>query len=179
MSTVQSSAGGKTSSRARAAVRRRSWGFILLLVLIVAILSYVAGLYTLYRDLAHTRLLLQGLQTETQKARRELRARSTAEGNLAAQLQRIQAELEAIRPAKDSYSLSPNQSVLVSDGLLSIGLVGPPMNGGLSLNVNGVRHAVASGDVIEVNVSNKTCRIAVQSFDMFRAVIVASCSTPT
>jgi hypothetical protein len=169
----------RNAGRLRKAVRQRSWTFIVILVIVLSLFSYLAGMYTISRDLAQTRLLLQALQTETQKARRDLAAQNSSQTNLQAQLQRTKAELEAIRPSKDSFVISPNQSITVGEGLLTIGLIGSPTNGSVSLNVNGVRHALGSGDVLQLNLTKSSCRIAVQSFDMFKATIVASCGTPT
>ena len=63
----------RNAGRLRKAVRQRSWTFIVILVIVLSLFSYLAGMYTISRDLAQTRLLLQALQTETQKARRRFR----------------------------------------------------------------------------------------------------------
>src|SRR3569833_3212434 len=131
----------KNAGRVRTAVRQRSWAFIFVVVIVLSLFSYLAGMYAISRDLTQTRLLLQAAQTETQKARRDLAAQNSSQSNLMAQLQKPKAELEAIRPSKDSLVISPNQSITVTEGLLTIGLIGSPTNGSFSLNVNGARHA--------------------------------------
>jgi hypothetical protein len=46
------------------------------------------------------------------------------------------------------------------------------------LNVNGKTQAVAAGQNLSVAPDPTTkCQIGIQSFDVFRAVLVASCST--
>ena len=122
------------------------------------------------------RQLIQTLQSEAQKSKQALIASTGANNALEAKLATVTADLEAIRPAKNTYVFVPNQSLIVGNGLLTLGLVGSPGNNGVVLNVNGTRRSVTSGDVIEVPVnSNRVCHVAVQSFDMFRAVLNAGC----
>jgi hypothetical protein len=55
--------------------------------------------------------------------------------------------------------------------------MGAPSIQGVNININGKRQLAAAGDVITVNVSaTRTCRVTVQSFDMFKAVLHATCA---
>jgi hypothetical protein len=71
----------------------------------------------------------------------------------------------------------PNQSLIVADGRLTIGLIGPPTNESLNININGKHQSAATGDVINIALEPPiTCQVKVQSFDMFKAVLTASCA---
>ena len=63
----------------------------------------------------------------------------------------LQAELSVIVPSKNMYSINPNQSLLVADGHLTIGLVGSPLTNGINININGKQQCPAVGDVIRVS----------------------------
>jgi hypothetical protein len=82
-------------------------------------------------------------------------------------------------PGKDTYRINPNESVVVGDGRLTLGLVGLPTTDGVTINVNGKQYTVAAGAVIDVaDDPSAPCKMAVQSFDMFKATVTASCSEP-
>jgi hypothetical protein len=67
--------------------------------------------------------------------------------------------------------------VIAADGRLTLGLVGPPTNDGINININGKQQLVAAGDVVRLAPDSSTsCQVEVQSFDMFKAVVTASCS---
>jgi hypothetical protein len=68
--------------------------------------------------------------------------------------------------------------VVVGDGRLTLGLVGLPTTDGVTINVNGKQYTVAAGAVIDVADASAPCKVAVQSFDMFKATVTASCSEP-
>ena len=78
---------------------------------------------------------------------------------------------------QEHLQIVPNQSLIVADGRLTVGLVGSPANHGITININGKQQKVAAGDVIRVSPDASTaCQVQVQSFDMFKAVLVASCA---
>ncbi|MGB7618735.1 MAG: hypothetical protein WBM06_17425, partial [Pseudolabrys sp.] len=57
-----------------------------------------------------------------------------------------------------------------------IGLIGAPTNESVNINVNGKQQSVATGDVINITLDPRTtCLVRVQSFDMFKVVLNASC----
>jgi hypothetical protein len=73
--------------------------------------------------------------------------------------------------------IHPNQTLIVGDGHLSVGLVGAPGNDSILLDVNGKQQAVAAGQTISVAPDPATqCQLSVQSFDVFKATLVATCS---
>jgi hypothetical protein len=152
------------------------WFATIALVIAVGLGSFLFGMYISSRDLADTRALVQQLQGDAQKSKQGMIAATAALAALQVKTDKIAADLEAIRPAKDTYDFLPNQSLVLADGLLSIGLVGSPGNNGIVLNVNGARKPLSSGDVVQLDVDAKTsCRITVQSFDLFKAVVHAAC----
>jgi hypothetical protein len=66
--------------------------------------------------------------------------------------------------------------MILADGRLTVGLIGPPTNERVNLNINGKEHSAAAGDVISFALDPSTaCRLQVQRFDMFRATLTASC----
>ena len=42
-----------------------------------------------------------------------------------------QTALEAVLPQRDTYNIAPNQTLIVGDGHLMLGLVGSPANEGV------------------------------------------------
>jgi hypothetical protein len=60
---------------------------------------------------------------------------------------------------------------------VTVGLIGSPGNEGILLNVNGKQQAAAAGQVIAAGSdASANCQVAVQSFDMFKAVLTATCA---
>jgi hypothetical protein len=72
--------------------------------------------------------------------------------------------------------LNANDTPSVSVGSFTVGLVGPPANNKVSINVNGTQHTVAAGESIDAGISN--CRVQVKSFDSFRVTLLTSCPPP-
>jgi hypothetical protein len=96
---------------------------------------------------------------------------------LQTQLKDALTELSAIMPSDNTYITNPNVSLVVADGHLTIGLIGLPTNQGVNININGKQHAAAAGDIIKIALDpSTTCQVGVQSFDMFKAVLTASCT---
>jgi hypothetical protein len=82
-------------------------------------------------------------------------------------------------PAPNTYIIKPNQTLIVGDGHLPVGMVGPPGNDAIILNVNGKQQPLAAGQTINVAPDPATqCQLSVQSFDVFKATLVAACSGP-
>ena len=110
-------------------------------------------------------------------SRRTLPIKTPTLTALRAELSSTKAALDAIMPSQNTYNINPNQSLLAADGRLTIGMIGSPGNDGINLNVNGKQQKVAAGDVIRVSPDPSTaCQVQLQSFDMFKAVLVASCA---
>jgi uncharacterized protein YlxW (UPF0749 family) len=165
--------------------RRRLTGnstFVILAACVISIVCILVGghLYGRFlssRDLGGRDNAIQQLVAQNQKLKRQLDEKSAQVTQLQTKLDQVQATLKAIMPAADTYNVSPNQSLVVGNGHLTVGLVGSPGNEGVTLNINGKDQMVAAGQLISVNPDPSTaCRVQVQSFDMFKAVLVASCS---
>jgi hypothetical protein len=162
--------------------RRGRIGLLITATVILAAIAIFGRLYgqhlayqaMMERDSAIRKLEVQSQQLEAQRS--SLDAQTS---ELKAEVGRLRALLNAMVPAQDTYSINPNQSLIVGEGHLTIGLVGGPLSNGINLNVNGKQHFLAVGDVIHVAVdASTTCAVQVQSFDMFKAVFTASCNSP-
>jgi hypothetical protein len=145
--------------------------------LIAAVGGYALGLNIAYRDLAAARQLVTQLQVEGQKFRKQLNDQGVGYTALQAKLAALQSAMDEMKPAQNTYDIKPNQSLVVGGGHLTIGLVGSPTNDSVNLNINGKKQAAATGDVITVAADPATsCQVEVQSFDMFKAQITATCA---
>ena len=166
---------GRSGAYAWVKARRRR---LLTIVIIVAVivLAYVLGLENTRRELADSKQLVLQLQAESQKYRDQV---ADQNAKLIAQqgtLTKLSATLNELMPAKDTYQIAVNQSLIVANGRLTVGLVGAPTNQNITLNINGRPQLVASGDVVEVTVNpSTTCRVRVQAFDMFKVLVTATC----
>ena len=170
----------------RQPVQTRSWLYrlpsgrwLFLLTILVGIGAYVIGLNVGYLDIAGARQLIQQLRSDNQKLKSEISDLNATQVALQNKLSTFEAALDEIIPSKNTYNIKPNESMIVASGRLTIGLVGPPTNDSVNINVNGKQQSAASGDVIKVTLDpSTTCQVRVQSFDMFRAVLNASCGQP-
>lgn len=152
---------------------------ILLLVLLamgVAIGGHIYGRRLAANDLAERDTTIQVLRSEGEKLEARYGDQSAQISALQAKLTNIQAELDAIMPSENTYHINANQSLIVGDGHLNIGMIGPPTNGGILLNINGKQQSLAAGDTLRLTPNSSTvCHVDVRSFDMFKAVIHAVC----
>jgi len=146
-------------------------------VLAVAIGGHIYGRRLALRELGERDAFILFLQNEGGKLEASFNEQTAKIAALQAELKSVQATLDAIMPAENTYNIHPNQSLTVAGGHLVIGLVGAPMNEGVNINVNGKQQLAAAGTVIHVAPDPATsCEVAVQSFDMFKAALTASCS---
>lgn len=167
----------------RQPVQTRSWLYrlftgrwLFLLAVLAGIVCYIIGLNVGYLDIAGARQLIQQLRAENQKLKTEISDLNATQVALQNKLSTFESALDEIIPSKNTYNIKPNQSMIVASGRLTIGLVGAPGNDSVNINVNGKQQAAASGDVIKVTLDPSTvCQVRVQSFDMFKAVLNASC----
>jgi hypothetical protein len=161
----------------------RGGQFLLVLAIVVlmvagAIGGYMFGLNLTYHDLAAAREQIQQLQPESQRLKKVIVDQNAKLVDLQAELTSVQAALHTITPSENTYNISPNQSLIVAGGHLTIGLIGSPTNESVNINVNGRQKLAATGDVIHIALDpSTTCQVGVQSFDMFKAVLTASCAT--
>jgi hypothetical protein len=142
----------------------------------IAIGGHMYGRYLATSDIHDRDNTIQQLQGEIQRLEGQI---TETDGKLVAMqstLTRFQEAMDALMPTQNTYTLNPDQSLIVADGHLTIGLIGLPMNGHINVNINGKQQVAAAGDVIHAAVGpGLDCQVRVQSFDMFKAVITASC----
>jgi hypothetical protein len=164
------------------ATRRGRLGLLLtaaFLIGAVAISGRIYGQRLAYQDMLERDQAMRKLETESQKLERQRANQNDEVATLRARLAQVQETLDTVLPAKNTYSMDPNKSVVVADGRLTLGLVGLPTSNGVTINVNGKQYMAAAGDVIDVsNDPSAPCRVAVQSFDVFNVMVTASCSEP-
>jgi hypothetical protein len=146
-------------------------------VVVILVGGHLYGRYLASKDLGGRDVLIDQLQAQVQQQKRTADQKAAQVSDLQAKLARVQAQLEQILPSKDTYNILPNQTLIVADGRVIVGLVGSPGNESITLNVNGKQIAAAAGQVIPAGSdASANCRVAVQSFDMFKAVLTASCA---
>lgn len=135
------------------------------------------GKYLSSMDVAERVAQIEQLRAESQKQKRDIDSKSTQLTALQDKLTKTQAALDAITPSANTYNINPNQTLILGDGHLVVGLVGPPANDSVLLNVNGKTQSMAAGQTLSITPDPATkCQINLQSFDVFRAVVVATCT---
>jgi hypothetical protein len=177
---TETTQGGRPVGRLDRAVARGGWFLVIwigvLLILAGAVGGYILGRQRTYSDVASAQNVVLQLQSENQTLNRQTIEQSARLTTQQSKLNGVQAALSAIMPTENTYNINPNQSLIVADGHLTIGLIGSPSNEGVNININGKQQSVAAGDIIKVAVDpSTTCEVAVQSFDLFKAVLNASC----
>jgi hypothetical protein len=161
--------------------RSEDRGTAVLVAIIIIIGTLIGGhLYGRYLssiDLAEREAQIEQLRAESQKQKRDIDGKSQQLTTLQNKLTKTQAALDAIMPSANTYNINPNQTLILGDGHLMVGLVGPPSNDSVLLSVNGKTQSVAAGQTLNVSPDPATkCEINLQSFDVFRAVLVATCA---
>jgi hypothetical protein len=147
-----------------------------LLIAIVGIGGHMYGRQLARSDTQERDVAIIQLRADVQKLDGQINDQNGKLAALQTKLTSVQAALEAIMPSEHTYTIQPNQSV-IADGRLTLGLVGPPTNDGINININGKQQLVAAGDVVHFAPDSSTsCEVEVQSFDMFKAVVTASCA---
>jgi hypothetical protein len=177
---TQSSRTGRVSRWRLFSAEHPTANIVALIVFVVAIVigGHLYGRYLSSIDLANREAAIEQLRAESQKQKRDIDGKSLQITALQTKLAKTQAALDAITPSANIYNINPNQTLIVGDGHLTVGMVGPPSNDSVLLNINGKPQAVPAGQTLDVAPDPATkCQIGVQSFDVFRAVLVASCST--
>ena len=149
--------------------------FIIMLFGIV-IGGHLYGRYLAALDLTGRENTIEQLRAESQKQKRNTDAKSAQLTALETKLESTQAALDTIMPSANTYTINPNQTLIVGDGHLTVGLVGTPGNDSIQLNVNGKSQSISAGQTINVAPDPATeCQLSVQSFDVFKAMLVAKC----
>ena len=150
---------------------------LVLMCLGIVIGSHFYGRYLASLDLAGRENTIEQLRAQAQKEKTKSDSQAAELTTMGTKLKSTQATLDSIMPSANTYTINPNQTLIVGDGHLSVGLVGAPGNDSIMLDVNGKQQPVATGQTISVAPDPATqCQISVQSFDMFKATLVAACS---
>ncbi len=145
-----------------------------LVFLLGLVLGIIIGQSWASHDMTQARTTNQALQTDNSKLQAKIVEQTGELSALQADIDKLKAQLHAIQPAANTYTLDPNQALRVAGGRLLVALVGSPSNAGISININGKQHFAAAGNVIR-DADDPNCGVQVQSFDMFQAVITAAC----
>jgi cell division protein FtsL len=144
----------------------------------VAIFGRFYGQHLAYGAMQDRDSAIRQLEVETQRLQLEKSSQSANMKTMHTEASRLQAQLDAIIPSKDRYNINPNQSLVVADGHLTIGLVGSPGPDGVQININGKRQMAVVGDLIHVTLDPSTaCDVEIQSFDMFKVQFTATCAS--
>jgi hypothetical protein len=152
-------------------------GAVAVLLIAGGIGTFILFRHLAYADLVAARQQIDQLQTERQELEKTLNRQISELATTTSKLHQATADLEAIRPAKDTYAVPPNESRFVADGRLAIGMIGAPANESVTLSINGKQQTLIAGQTINVALDPSTnCRVVVQSFDMFKALVNATCT---
>jgi hypothetical protein len=147
------------------------------LIAAVAIFGRLYGQHLAYSAMQDRDTAIRQLEVERQQLELEKSGQVSRMTTMHTDAQRLQAKLDAIIPSENKYNIDPNQSLVLADGHLTVGLVGAPRDDGIDININGKRYAAVVGDVIHVSPNPETaCEVKIQSFDMFKAQFTASCA---
>jgi len=161
-------------------VRWRQYLVVAVLMLGAALSGFEYRGVVDYRDIMDSTQLVVQTRSENQELTSRISDQEIKLADQQIQLSSVQAALHAIRPDEDTFNVNPNQAITIAGRRLAIALVGSPTNEGIKINVNGKQHTATAGDVIHVALDSSTnCEIGVQSFDMFKAVLTASCAGVT
>ena len=84
--------------------------------------GHLYGQFLANRDLGGRDNAIAALRTQSQKLKFTFDEKSALATELQAKLDSAQASLSAIMPAANTYNINPNQSLIVADGHLTVGL---------------------------------------------------------
>ena len=152
------------------------WVGTVIILLIITICAFGAGRASNTYAINDARQQITILQKDIQGMRDLVQRAQEEKKNLDEKLAATDRQLRDVFNVYRTLVLNGNETTLVSTGHVTVGLVGPPTNDKVSINVNGTPHTVGAGDTIDVGAS--ACRIEVKSFDMFKVTLLTSC-TPT
>jgi hypothetical protein len=151
------------------------WSARVVILLVVAIVFYILGRsagLSASEDISKKYATLR--TTDDQLASANNAQKSEIE-TLNARLKGVQAHLDEIFRPERTFEINSNESVKISGGAFTIGLIGAAANDKASINVNGKPQSAAAGNIIDVPLST-VCRVEVKSFDMFKAMIATTCA---
>jgi hypothetical protein len=169
-----------TSARSRTyrLFMTREGRYLLLTALMGGIIGYLLGLNSAFNEIQAGKVALQQSRAENQKTKSEMAGENVKAAAMESGIAKLQATLDELVPSENTYNIKPNQSLIVGGGRLTVGLVGAPTNDSVTLNINGKRQSLNTGDVLTVAADGQTnCQVRLQSFDMFKAVVTATCGS--
>ena len=68
-------------------------------------------------------------------------------------------------PTENTYNIDPNHSIIVAKGYMTIGLIGPPTNEAVNININGKKYTAVAGDVLKFMPDPSTdCQLEIAVF---------------
>jgi hypothetical protein len=147
------------------------------IILSVAVFGRFYGQHLAYGAMQDRDTAIRQLELERQQLELEKSGQMANMKTMHTAAERLQTQLDAIMPSRNRYNINPNESLVVADGHLTVGLVGSPTSDKIELNINGNHQSAAVGDVIHVTPNPATsCDVKIQSFDMFKAQFTASCA---
>jgi hypothetical protein len=150
---------------------------IMLIVFLGGIAGYIFGQFSASDDIQSRDDTIRQLNAKSQSLGAEVAIQAATIVKLQADLNSMHNEMGEMAPTENTYNIDPNQSIIVAKGNLTIGLIGSPKGAAVNININGKAYLAAAGDVIKVAPDASTdCRVRVQSFDMFKAVVTATCA---
>ena len=106
----------------------------IVVILCILIGGHLYGRFLAARDLGGRDTAIEQMRAESQKQKRDIDEKSAQITELERKVTDAQTALEAILPQKNTYNIAPNQTLLVGDGHLMLGLIGSPANEGVLLN---------------------------------------------
>jgi cell division protein FtsB len=147
--------------------------WLFLITILVGIGSYVVGLNVGYLDIAGARQFIQQLRADNQKLKTQIADLNMTQVALQNKLSTFEAALDEIIPAKNTYNVKPNQSMIVASGRLTVSDWSSLQR---RVNISNVEKQRRAGRVIKVtSIRRRYVRFG-SNFDMFRAVLNASCT---
>ena len=176
---MQSGRSPKGSRWRRFSAEHHATTILVVIIIIVGTLigGHLYGRYLSSIDRAEREAQIEQLRAESQKQKRDIDSKSQQLTALQDKLTKTQAALNAIMPSAHTYNINPNQTLILGDGHLTVGMVGPPANDSVLLNINGKSQTVAAGQTLTITPDSATrCLVNLQSFDVFKAVVVATCA---
>ncbi len=175
--TVRPTTAGQTGSRLSRLFMTQQGRYLLLAAVLGGFVGYLIGLNTAVLENRATMQTLQQSRSENQKMKGEMAEQDAHSAAMESNVAKLRAALQELVPSENTYILRANQSLIVGGGRLTIGLIGSPTNESVTININGKRQSFATGDLINVPIDAQTnCQVRLQSFDMFRAIVMATCA---
>src|SRR5262245_46461065 len=101
---------------------------MVLSVSLMVVGAFVAFIYRGWvdnQDIIDSRNLVLQSRSQVRELNTRLANQTSQLAALQAKLEMVQAALEAITPSQNTYNFSPNQSMILAEGRLTVGLVGP------------------------------------------------------